>query len=303
MIRYADRDEAVFALKHWGGDASSLEHLGDFGNSVWRFRNLETDWQILRLTDSTFRTQSECLGELEFLEHLSRHCVDANAAVRTNSGDLCVPCKDGKLIAASVTYSQGERVEETSTHWNSKLFAAWGRNLAQIHQASRSFAGSGRWDWNQEILIRKADDLLPKADEQSRAEFDEIMNRCLALPRADFGMIHADHAPQNFHFDPKREIVTSFDFGNSCYHWFLADIAVALSTVRRRTNRDEIRMHLLNGYGELPSNHEILIDLFIRLRVLYYYLSRLYKFGKCPTIEEQTILHLGMSAVHRRSGW
>lgn len=137
--------------------------------------------------------------------------------------------------------------------------------------------------------------LIPSDDFKSLNEFHEVMDLCKSLPKnsTNFGLIHADHAPQNFRYDVNQNRITSFDFGNCCYHWYAADVAISLSTIRRKEKREEIRENLLAGYSSirnLPADSDKLIDLFIRLRVIYVYLSRLYFWSKNRTSEQQAQL-------------
>ena len=312
MVRYATLEDARDTLLLWQGDPASAEHLGDRGNSVYRFKNRRGEWQILRFTDPDFRTLDETRAELELHRHLEIKQAPTCYAVASSQGGFThtIETARGPLIASSLTYVSGILVQEGDPHWNRDFFRAWGRNLGEIHRATRAHRpiGAKRWHWSDEILIRKADELLPKDDVISRKEFEEVMAACAALKKTEqnFGLIHADHAPQNFNFDPVTGKIVAFDFGNCCYHWYIADLAISLSTVRRKPNREEIRAAILKGYAEmktLPEDASALIDLFIRLRVVYVYLSRLHLFGKAPNDEQLATLESLKKLVHAQTGW
>ena len=186
-----------------------------------------------------------------------------------------------------MNYVNGLELTDTSPNWDKVYYREWGRNLASIHRASRSYAPAKpkRWQWDEENLILNFDRLLPKHDRDSRSLFKALMDECHSLPKteATFGLIHGDHAPNNLVFDPDTKQITAIDFGNCCYHWYMADLGIALSVARRKENREEIKAALLEGYTEseaLPQGHEKLIDLFIRLRAMYVYLDRLNRYGE-----------------------
>lgn len=314
MIKYANIDDARFAVEHWSGDPQSVERLGDFGNSVFSFKNQDGKLQILRFTDPEFRSFEEVLAELSFVNHLYNDGVPAANAIPNTDGQLAVqiPCSPGVLICSSVSYARGIEVQEGSPHWTEDFFQEWGCNLALIHESSSRFIPSSgtheRWQWQNEILIQRAKQLIPKGDGKSLEEFNEVMDRCMALPMnpGEFGLTHADHAPQNFRYDLVTKKITAFDFGNCCYHWFVSDLAISLSTVRRKPNREQIKENILKGYSRvrvLPDNYEELIDLFIRLRVLYVYLSRLHLWSVNRTLKQQRDLDLLQSRVHAKIGW
>jgi Ser/Thr protein kinase RdoA (MazF antagonist) len=122
-----------------------------------------------------------------------------------------------------------------------------------------------------------------------------------------FGMTHADFGPRNFNYHPELGI-TAFDFGNCCYHWYISDLAIALSTLRRypRHERDRYRDWLLSSYQEVsPIDQQLLADIswFLRLRILYVYLDRLMLFGPSPTAEQQATLGELRRNVHERYEW
>lgn len=314
MITYATLADASSAVQDWNGNPTTLQHLGDSGSSVFSFHNSQDRLQILRLTDATFRTRYEVEAELAFLAHLKKQAVPVAAGVQAKDGAWTreLDTENGKFVACVLEYAEGEVVKEGSPYWGAEFFRAWGRNLALVHQASESYvpeASTPRpWDWENEILFREAEQLIPAEDVESRLELNELLETChgLARTRETFGVIHADHGPQNFHYAPTTKTVTAFDFGNACYHWFVSDVAIALSTVRAKPNREDIRRELLAGYREiraLPSGQAALIPLFMRLRSEYVYLDRLYWFAPTPTTEQMRILETLKARVHSRASW
>lgn len=314
MIRYANLEEARKAVIRWGGEPRSVEHLGDRGNSVFSFRNSQCEPQILRFTDPDFRSFPELVAELNFVNYLHAVDIAVAPALAALDGAWAFPaeCASGILTCSSIAYAPGLEVQEGSPHWNGRFFQEWGRSLARIHEAARLFqpapAAPKRWQWNEEILLARAEQLIPAADKKSLEEFQEVSTRCSALAKTpvNFGMIHADHAPQNFRYNAENSLLTAFDFGNCCYHWFLADLAISLSTIRRRANSESIREKILEGYSSiraLPADYSEQIDLFIRLRVLYVYLSRLHLWGAARTAEQEKSLAAFRDFVQEKTGW
>lgn len=310
MIRYGNTRDAERAVCEWSGDPSSVIHIGDFGNSVFSFVHND-ERRILRFSDPDFRSLDAVIAELEFVNHLHANGVEVAPAVPSQKGSLAfnLDCSSGTLICSSIRWAQGSEIKVGSTHWNEQFFYEWGRNLARIHEVSSRLPGSiRRWQWDEELVFRQSEQLIPVDDIGSRNELKEILEECKGLDRSssEFGLIHADHAPRNFRYDIDRNLITSFDFANCCYHWFIADVAISLSTIRRQANRQVIREALLHGYAsvrDLPAEYEKLIDLFIRLRAVYYYLSRLYMYSENVTADQQQELLLAKQRVHSKVGW
>lgn len=199
-IKYASLEEARNAVNDFGGQISSVTHVGDFSNSVFRCLDHNHQERILRFTDLTHRNRDAILGELDFLSHLHADGVRACYPIPFEDGSLLRSsrsCSDRAYSLLSV--APGICIEEPSPHWARDFFQEWGRNLASIHLSSQSFqpAKMNRWFWDREDLILQADELIPKDDTGSRREFFKVLDECarLAKNRSNFGLIHADHAP------------------------------------------------------------------------------------------------------------
>lgn len=312
MIRYAQIQDAQNIVALWAGDPTSVAHIGNHATSVFQFNNDRGNSQILRLSDPDFRSVPATIAELSFVNYLYTEGVPVASAIPTQQGELAVKItgQSGNFVCSSVAYAKGIMVIENSANWDSNFFEAWGRNLALIHKSSVRFrppCGPLRWNWKDEVLFRQAEELIPPDDIGSRIEMDEIFNQCerLKVSSEEFGLIHADHAPQNFMYNAEENRVTAFDFGNCCYHWFIADVAISLSTIRKKPNRNSIKRSILKGYSSvrsLPDDYEKQIDLFIRLRVVYFYLSRLHMWTN-PTSQQKTDLLLFKERVQSKVGW
>lgn len=294
-----NRQLALAAAELWGLDRRAIEHIGDFGNSVY-LASRDSQQLILRLTEPSFRSLAENQAELDYILHLHSCGVRVSVPLASRAGALVERVSVGErmLLASVFTYAPGIYVDSQSAHWGEPFFRAWGHALGSIHRASRSFepGAARRWHWKDEVLFANARALIPADDQGSQRELEALMGWAERLPADDatFGMTHADFGPRNFHYHPKLG-VTAFDFGNCCYHWYISDLAIALSTLRRlpRNERERYRSWLLAGYAEVEPIEPALLaqlDQFIRLRIFYVYLDRLMLFGPSPTEEQRQTL-------------
>jgi Ser/Thr protein kinase RdoA (MazF antagonist) len=296
-------DLAAAALSRWDADPDDLELLGTSGNTVYRVAR-RGEPHVLRLTDVGYRAPQHNEAEMAFLAHLAERGARVSTAVPSRAGRN-VEILDG-CTASVLTWAPGIRVEAGSPHWNESFLRDWGRALGGIHAASRSYDGPRRWEWKDEVFLAEAERLLA-TDRECRAELRQAISRLEPLPRTAraFGVIHGDYGPQNFHYLPGSGI-TSFDFGNACHHWYAMDVAVSLSVLRRFRERDRYRRWLLEGYREVcepdPESWRQ-IGWFLRLRIVYVYLSRLWLFGARPTPEQREILDRLKAAVLERFDW
>ncbi len=312
MLRYAGKDIAGQALERWGGDPTSLRHLGDSGNSVYAYENRGMQ-HILRLTDPTYRSRRHLVAEADFLDHLRACGVRVSHALPSLAGEWVeeIDPDAEPFFASSYSFAPGLAVERRSQHWTRRFFIEWGHVLGEMHRAAETYHPAGperRWKWEEEGWIANALVLIPEEDVDSRREFVDVMRAVrtfVEMPHT-FGLIHADFAPGNFRFSPEEGKITAFDFGNCCYHFYLSDIAISLSTLRREENREQLKEWLLAGYRsvrQLSGEFEEGLEWLIRLRIVYVYLSRLFKFGKSPTEQERQTLAQLRFRVHEKKGW
>lgn len=310
-MNYSTHKFAQAALQRWRGDGATLEHVSDSGNSVYRFGRQGTVL-ILRLTDPGYRSRSQVLAELDYLQQLHAQGVLVGVPVAAASGNLLEAIQSGGAtwLAAVFTFAPGSVPLPDTPAWDETLFREWGRTLGRLHRVSSRYTAPAefrRWHWHEEDLVANAARYIPAEDRISQREFDALKAQLQALPVSaqSYGMTHADLGAQNFHYDPQHGI-TVFDFGNCCYHWYASDLAIALSTLRGHSpeQRDDYRRWMLDGYQEIlpldPVSEEHL-DLFIRWRVLYVYLDRLERFRPVPTPAQQQILDTLRGRVHQQA--
>ena len=91
-----------------------------------------------------------------------------------------------------------------------------------------------------------------------------------------------------------------------CRHWFVNDLVISLSTLRRDPQRDRLRAWMLAGYESVrpldPASWAAK-DTLLQLRVLYVYLSRLVLFRDAPTAEQRETLAQLRALVLERVTW
>jgi len=300
-------DVAARALALWhGGEVArrTLSRLATSGNDVWRFDHDGRPF-ILRLTHDRWRTPLENAAECAFLEHAFARGALVARPIPARSGALVEMLEDAS--ASVFTWADGDHVTRDSPRWNEAFFREWGRALAVLHEAATTYDGPPRWHWPDEGLLKDADRILPPGDDAIRRQRDELYALLAALPRtrSSYGLIHADFGPQNFRYGADGRI-TAFDFGNLCTHWFVNDLVISLSTLRRDPQRDRLRSWMLAGYESvrpLDPGPWAERDTLLQLRVLYVYLSRLILFGEAPTAEQRGTLAQLRASVLERVSW
>jgi len=285
---------AAAALNLWSGARQHV--LVPFGTSANRIFGVRISGatHFLRLTSQSFRSVDDTTEELSFLHHL--HSQGARVAMPVPSiHDQSVEMV-GDYLATLFRRAPGLLVTPEARLWDRAFFREWGRTLALHPHAARSFCNplSGwRRDWRREPVLVEGLQCIRADDKELAYCADAILVGLESQSGAcgEVGMIHADLGPQNFRYDPEIGI-TSFDFDNCCRHWFLYDIAVSLSVLRLRPEREQLVQWMFEGYRDLrpfPRDPGSLRPL-LRLRLLYVYCDRLYSFGGAPGPDQTNLL-------------
>lgn len=313
MLPPAPETLAQTAAALWSAEVETLALLTSAGTTTYRVQRAGAA-VYLRLTNPTFRTVAQNQAECDFVNHLQREGLQVSVPLKSSNGREVEPFElaDGIWSAQVFTEAPGVIVRPGDALWGEAFVRAWGRALGELHRGATTYGmkeGHGRWAWDEDLWLATAERLLPAADTPSRQEFETVMNWFRDLPKTlqTYGLTHSDYGPQNFHYDPQLGI-TSFDFGNLSEHWFMWDIAICLSIVLWRpvAERRQVRAWLLESYAEVfPLDEALLadIDWFLRLRMLYVYLSRLWWFGEHPTAAEEATLARIRRLVHNPVSW
>jgi len=115
-----------------------------------------------------------------------------------------------------------------------EYFRNWGRVLGQMHVLTKNYhpesAEIKRPDWFDLHKSRLAlVSQLPDRCHRVQVQIQRLLGELKALPRDkdSFGLIHGDFNDGNFTVDYTNGDITVFDFDDSCYFWFMYEIASA----------------------------------------------------------------------------
>jgi Ser/Thr protein kinase RdoA (MazF antagonist) len=131
-------------------------------------------------------------------------------------------------------------------------YRAWGRALALVHRASRTFPlHPERSNWLDEL--RALLSTLPP----NETALAQVLNsgivwlESFAPPERDYGLIHGDFELDNLIWDGDH--FQALDFDDATYAWYAVDFAAALQDVwlAGSEQRDERIQWFLEGYAAL----------------------------------------------------
>ncbi|MDG1204617.1 MAG: phosphotransferase [Pseudomonadales bacterium] len=280
------RDEL---FENFSINPASLIDLGGFESFIFEDPKQS---RIIRITHKSHRDEVQLAAELEFLVYLAENGAPVSRPLpivrrETSSAVLFSNHFVGQYQNFYMTQfdkADGSIVDEVD--WTPLLFRNWGRCLGQVHSLAVAMPDPkyrrlhwgddenlnfrGRIPANQTKILERADDCLMRLNE-------------LTETRQEFGLIHCDAHPGNFHVLNGK--LTFFDFDDACYQWYVFDIATVLFSVvlqpwventqeARVRAADQFLSAFFEGYRQYRPVTDFMIEqlpLFISLRELSLY--------------------------------
>ena len=250
---------------------------------------------ILRLTPETHQTTEQVMAEVDWVNDLAARDVPVAGAVPAIDGSLC---KAVELVGEHFTVVSFQKVRGkigSGEYWSADIFLEWGRLIGRLHRESRKYQpGSGR---RRASWIDRLPSVVPQSgdDEIAMERLGKVADRLNSLPKSSdsYGLIHADLHFWNFGVSPAG--LTAFDFDNSEYNWFVADIGTAVFEAAtcgyQKLPREEFIKGFLERFLEGYESESTLgpaveqIALFAKVREICIYLI-LRKRWKNQTLSE-----------------
>jgi Ser/Thr protein kinase RdoA (MazF antagonist) len=246
------QDEIVFLLtpelvdeaaSRWGATEKAVL-LDDVTNFVYEIK-CQQERRILRLTHSSHHSEDEIMAELDWVNYLVQQGVTASRPLfseRNKQLTVCFPVQGSSFTAAVFEYAPGHFIDTSNRQeWNPSLFQTLGRTMGRMHRVTKQYhprhLKKKRSHWFEEDTIQNASDYLPADQKQVATDLEELL-QCFGHASQtvdDYGLVHNDVNPTNFHVNDGR--ITLFDFDDCAYNWFINDIAVTMPLYSKLFNK------------------------------------------------------------------
>ncbi|MEK4660837.1 phosphotransferase [Priestia sp. FSL H7-0729] len=274
---------------------------------------------ILRVSFMPDREREDYIAELEYVRYLFEHGASVSNVVSSKKGHLfeeitydehtffiCMFVKaKGKLLVEN-HYQYREGIPITEYYYNS------GKVLGKMHQLSKSYAPVHRRHhfldkYNMEYIER----LVPESFSLLRSKMAELLQAVKELESSQetLGMIHFDYNDGNYSIDFDTGQITVYDFDNSCYGWYMFDLASlwinGVGWVQfepeadtRKQFMDEYFQTVLAGYTSETQVSDTMLDklpLFIQVSLLENIVDHFevaQREGEEPEEDDEALLYL-----------
>lgn len=191
--------------------------------------------KIIRIAFLDDRSREDLLGEVEYIRYLYKHGSSVSDVISSRNGNLleemtyenhiffvCVfeRAKGKLLVENNYRYREGVPITE--------YFYNCGKTLGKMHQLSKVYTPTNkRYSFFDKYNPEYIDKLIPSTLPQLKKKLFEFLKTLEGLDRSCgvFGMVHFDYSDGNYMIDFNTGKITVFDFDNSCFCWYMYDLA------------------------------------------------------------------------------
>lgn len=279
------------AANLFGTSKDCLGRFADYegcANLVYSYES-GNEPRVLRITYRPDRSVEYIQAELHFINYLAENFVRVAKPVPSIRGHLVEVIDAARVPFKVVSFQRGRgmRVPDNGYRYREgvpieEYYQNWGRVLGQMHRLARTYKPFSdtirrpEWDTWEYYAGFPYGEQLPVI----QTKFDQLISELQALPRDvdGYGLIHNDFNDGNFTVDYDNGDITVFDFDDSCYFWFMYDLACAWEggigrvmfrpLKERRDFMDHYMEQVMDGYSQENSITEQWLErlpLFLRL--------------------------------------
>ncbi|WP_174818598.1 phosphotransferase enzyme family protein [Paenibacillus kobensis] len=248
--------------------------------------------KVIRIAFLSDRSREYFLAEVEYIRYLFEHGGSVSDVVRSKKGNLleeilhrqhpffvCVFDKAKGMLLADNHYRYREGAPITEYYYNC------GKTLGKMHQLSKGYTPTHRrYSFFDKYNTEYIDKLIPDSLSLLKEKLAELLGTLTELDQnpESFGMVHFDYSDGNYMIDYGTGQITVFDFDNSCFCWYMYDLANVWThgvgwiqfeqdVDKRRKFMDDYFETVLAGYRSETEIEQSMLEqlpLFIKVTIL-----------------------------------
>ncbi len=225
--------------------------------------------KIIRIAFLDDRCREDFLGETEYIRYLYEHGGSVSDVISSRDGKLLeeITHENHSYFICGFERAPGKLLVENSYRYRegvpiTEYFYNCGKTLGKMHHLSKKYTPTHkRYNFFDKYNVEYLDKLIPSTLSLLKKKIFEILKTLEGLDRNNdfFGMVHFDYSDGNHMIDFDTGKITVFDFDNSCFCWYMFDLANVWThgvgwiqfeqdTEKRRKFMDEYFDTVLAGY-------------------------------------------------------
>jgi Ser/Thr protein kinase RdoA (MazF antagonist) len=294
IIHICNNEILEIAAARFGTQRGALKMFPGYEGAANLVYEYEADKKplILRISFTPERTYEQIHAELHFVNYLSANGVNVSKPVLSQNENFVETIQAAGIPFHIVTFIKGKgmRVPDNGYRYRTdapieEYFRNWGQILGQMHALTKNYHPENdvikRPEWfdlhkSRLAMVAQLPDRLHRVQAQIQFLLDEL--KSLPREKDSFGLIHGDFNDGNFTVDYTNGDITVFDFDDSCYFWFIYEIAsaweggIGRTMFRGLSERKSFMEHymeqVMEGYSRknsLPDEWLERLPLFIKL--------------------------------------
>lgn len=206
-----------------------LKSIGGFENFVYEFEK-ENKPYIMRITHSSHRTIEMIEAEMDWIGFLNKHGVSCSLPLLSHEQKLSeiVGDPESPFIVCAFDKVPGEHLKKEMD--NDQFRFEYGKMLGKMHSLTKKYQPlkNKRKEWFEDDLIENFKEIIPVGQDLLLDVFRENVAQIMCMKKSidNYGLIHYDAHVGNFFLD--NGDIHIFDFDDSQYSFYVADVAVVL---------------------------------------------------------------------------
>lgn len=237
--------------------------------------------KIIRIVFLMDRGLNDLLSETQYIRFLYEQGASVSNVVNSRNGLLvevinydnqsfyiCVfeKAKGKMLVENNYRYREGASITE--------YFYNCGKTLGKMHQLSKEYRPvHKRYSFFDKYNAEYINNLIPDSFPLLKVKISEILGKLKGLEQDNesYGLVHFDYSDGNYRIDFHTGQITVYDFDNSCYCWYMYDLAnlwvhgvgwiqFEPDTNKRREFMEEYFQTILKGYQSETTIKSIMLD-------------------------------------------
>ncbi|HEX3076053.1 MAG TPA: phosphotransferase [Lachnospiraceae bacterium] len=245
--------------------------------------------KIIRLAFLNDRSQEDLLGEVEYIRYLYEHGASVSNVITSLKGNLveAISYNSQRIFICVFDKAKGDSLAENNYRYRegvpiTEYFYNCGKVLGEMHRLSKEYQPTHRrYCFFDKYNIPFINELIPDSLPLLKEKLIDLLKVLEGLDRNrdSFGVVHFDYSDGNYMIDYNTGDITVFDFDNSCYCWYMFDLAnlwthgvgwiqFEQDTEKRRKFMEDYFETVLKGYQSVTEiDHSMLekLPLFIQV--------------------------------------
>ncbi|WP_133580486.1 phosphotransferase enzyme family protein [Aureibacillus halotolerans] len=261
-------------------------------NVVYTCENEDANTKILRIAFLTDRSREDFLAEVEYIRYLFDHGGSVADVIRSKHGNLLEEISHANQTFYICLFEKARGIRLVENHYQyregvpiNEYFYNCGKTLGKLHQLSKGYAPvHQRYRFFDKFNAEYIDNLIPSTLSLLKEKMLGLLKTLEQLDRSrdSFGMVHFDFNDGNYSIDFDSGQITVYDFDNSCYCWYMFDLASLWTqgmgwtqfepdADKRKNFMDDYFRTALEGYTSETNIESSMLDklpLFIQINLI-----------------------------------